>query len=206
MLIDDRPEAPAPESPVALVRRNAKAIAIGMVALGVLLGSGASALALAWPSSGVAEAIATVLPLSGVHAARSEAALERAQFAAADRETREELAIAPVHAEAWLRLARIDAQRSGTLTPAGVDALSKSYLVEPYDLDPAMIRLTFVLDRLSFLPPALRGDVTSELNGLASLRAFRPRLQALGPRIADEEGRAAIAQALAGVDASPPQA
>lgn len=73
------------------------------------------------------------------------------------------LAAAPADSTAWMRLAWSDRLEHGFLTPAGVQALAASYLVQPYAGGQTVWRVGFALDNWSRLDPEAREGALREI-------------------------------------------
>jgi hypothetical protein len=152
--------------------------------------------ALAWPSGGFARLMAGVLPISAPHAAAAERDIVGNRLADASARTNMELAVSPLHEEAWLRRARIDEFLHAHLTKDGLAALKTSYDVLPYDLNPNSERMVFVLSHFSGLTPGLQADVSDEIAVWAFSAPLRRRLIELRVGIKDPVVQGAIQSTL----------
>jgi hypothetical protein len=87
----------------------------------------------------------------------------------AEKRTWEALARSPARAEAWARLAFIDAMRHGALSSEGLSALALSYEVEPFGPEALRHwRVEFILARWSEVGDDLRQAALREASGATS--------------------------------------
>ncbi len=147
-----------------------KPIWLGAVMTGCILTAGlggAEIWARLSPASRASRGLAERLPLAEPHALAADAALSRKDLVSARRETLAELRISPVRANAWLRLAQIDAAGGGRLGPEGIAALQHAYDAAPYDLSPGQARHRFAVQHASELPHDLHAQVEAEAAALS---------------------------------------
>jgi hypothetical protein len=87
-------------------------------------------------------------------------------YDAAEAETWSALRRSPARSGSWSRLAYIDLARDGELGPEGLDALARSYEVEPFAAEGLRRwRMEFVLSRWRQMPESLRAAAITEARG-----------------------------------------
>lgn len=86
----------------------------------------------------------------------------REQFDRAEADVRRAIALSPYNNTARLRMAWIDAQRTGRLGPGGVRLFAQSYDLAPYDVAVAKWRIPFALENWKAIPPNTRANVRVE--------------------------------------------
>jgi hypothetical protein len=138
----------------------------------------------------------SMLRLASVEESRAGDILEQKpvtpkRLDAAEAAARRALAQAPTHAMAWLQLAYIDRQRHGRLTPAGLQALQRSYDFEPYGPDVTEWRVLFAFDHWGQLTPELRRQVLREVEARWSVPDNRQHMREWPQAIANPSGRVA---------------
>lgn len=130
------------------------------------------------------------VPVVAVTEARAvaAAAADPPDLEAAERLTRQTLAVKPGEATAWARLAWIASETGDTR--AMLEALDRSYAVAPFGPDITAWRLRFAYGRWGVLTPELRRLATEELTVTAR---HRPRLvRAALSDVTDPAGRLAF--------------
>ena len=112
-----------------------------------------------------------LLPLSGYYEALTfknltpgrDGRITPEHLAIAEQATREELKLAPLTVDAWLRLAYIDSVRNPTLSPMGLDALKNSFDAARYDPVNCGVRDVLALNHWPELTPELREETLDEI-------------------------------------------
>jgi hypothetical protein len=138
----------------------------GLLASTTLLSAGAATVALA--NGGEARIAGLVVWRSAVGASLAAERLLRspeppmARNRQVEALTRKALSMAPTRTGDWLRLAYLDVLRNNRMTPAGVDALARSYDLTALDQTYALWRICFALDHWVDLPEPLQGAVKNE--------------------------------------------
>jgi hypothetical protein len=90
--------------------------------------------------------------------------------------SRRAIALHPYDIGAWLRIAYVEAQVHGKLTPAGIAALRRSYDLVAYDPDEASWRIAFALQHWADLPADLKAAVRAEAMSVGSSWRHRARI------------------------------
>jgi hypothetical protein len=108
-----------------------------------------------------------VPPKAEAYAVEADRAAARGDVAGALKQTRAESQVSPMRADAWLRVATLDARLHGHLTQTGMSALSHAFDVAPYDLTPDKARDRFVSSHYNELPADLRAEVDQERAALS---------------------------------------
>ncbi|WP_421729128.1 O-antigen ligase family protein [Brevundimonas sp.] len=144
----------------------------GALALTTLISATAAALA----TSQTAFDIPFASDLAPAREARARSLAERPD---ADTETLKTnaaiLRTSPLNTDAYLRQAYIQTRHGAPLNPASLDALARSYSVEPFGAGSAHWRIGFLLERWPQLSPSLRQQVSQELEALIMAgRPFKP--------------------------------
>lgn len=127
-------------------------------------------------------------------------AADAASLDAAEREVRRALALSPYSNSARLRLTYIDTVRRGSLGPAGMAQLSRSYDLVPLDHTVAAWRVRFALEHWDELSPALRKSVEAEAMAFGRTGSRDADVKASLAAVQNPEGRLAAALWLRGVD------
>ena len=153
-----------------------------------------------------------MLPLSQTYDDLAERAVA-ADPARARVLTNRALAVRPVAAEAWLRLARLDSPAlSRPLGEAARLALSRSYAVGPYASGVLETRVQFAYDHWRELGQDLQSETISEVKAAWPVAQQKERLLATAGRVNDPLGALALSSLLLnlklteGVDPAPPRA
>jgi hypothetical protein len=129
-----------------------------------------------------------MLPLSQTYDDLAERAVA-ADPARARVLTNKALAVRPVAAEAWLRLARLDSPASSRpLGDAARLALGRSYAVGPYASGVLETRVQFAYDHWRELGQDLQAQTISEVRAAWSVPWQRGRLLATANRVTDSVG------------------
>jgi hypothetical protein len=106
----------------------------------------------------------------------------------------------PANPESWTAVAYADwLQHRGTLSPAGLAALDRSYEITFFEPEGAAWRIGFALDNWTALTPALREQVLAEAREALRDPLVAPQLRTRLARIRGAEGRLAATLILAGV-------
>lgn len=106
--------------------------------------------------------------------------------------TERELALAPAHGAAWLRLAIVDAGLTGRLGGEGQTALARSYAVAPLNERLLASRIRLAYDHWSELTPDLRRQTLRHVEDSWTRRTGRAVLQRTLPSVSDPGGRLAL--------------
>jgi hypothetical protein len=106
--------------------------------------------------------------------------------------TERALALRPVDAEAWLRLAQIEAARTKALKPAARLALSRSYDVGPYASAVLESRVRFAYEHWRELGADLQGQAISEVKAAWPVAPQKQRLLTTARRVDDPVGGVAL--------------
>ena len=115
---------------------------------------------------------------------------------AARRATQKALALSPVNAAAWLRLAQIDADSPTRLGERAASALGRSYAMGPYDADVLAARVAFSYQHWPDLTPDLRARCLSSVRTAWPIGSGRGALQAAAAGVTNPAGRLALAAEL----------
>lgn len=180
---------------------SGRAIALSAVGLFAAV-TGAFAFAGLWVLASPTSPLTSLLPLSPSHEALANARLVPgagpADLDVAERETRQELALSPALATAWLRLAYIDYWRHQRLTDAGLADLRRSYEIAPLGPDASIARLKLVFELWPTMPSDMRNQALKEL---AAIRERdRDATREFANKIINPEGRLAIGAGIAVLD------
>lgn len=174
------------------------AVSAALRLVGLLVGVTGVALfiAVGAPTDAPAEAIAQVLPVSAVHAADAERALESAPGvrggARALPASNRELAVSPTRVFPPLRRAVIVSRlQMGRLGPVGTGLVARSYELSRYDMAYGVWRCLFAFEHWDELTPAIRSDVAGEFSVLYTTNA-RDDFRAAADKISNRAGRFAI--------------
>ena len=166
--------------------------------VGLLIGVTGIALVIAVgdPSGVPAQAIAQLLPVSAVHAANAERALESAPGvkggAQALPASNRELAVSPSRVFPPLRRAVIVSRlQMGRLGVVGTGLLARSYTLSRYDVAYGVWRCLFAFEHWDELTPAIRSEVADEFSILYSTNA-RDEFRAAAGKVSNRSGRFAI--------------
>jgi hypothetical protein len=116
-----------------------------------------------------------------------------AALAGAEAEAKRALALSPYNNAARLRLMYIDAQRRGSLGPAGLQHLARSYDLVPLDYSVAAWRVGYALEHWSQLTPEVRAAVQNEALAFGRTDSRDANVRAVLGRIRNPEGRIAAA-------------
>ncbi len=138
------------------------------------------------PGSAPAQNLGQWIPIPDIHAARYGFLLDQAAqgpagarpglYAQARLEALSELAVAPMKADAWMRLAFVNATRAGRFDAATMAALQHSYVLCPIDPTVALWRIRFSLEAWEQLTPQLRQAVIQELSAIWRLNGSQGRI------------------------------
>lgn len=121
----------------------------------------------------------------------SLAAAEADDLATVETWTRRGLAMAPMDAEGWGRLAWIADRRAGRCGPDCAASLTRSYAIAPYGPDVSRWRTVFVFNRWSAMTPPLRRATLEEFQTTLKSREFFANQ--LRGEVTDPAGRLALA-------------
>ncbi|WP_146198029.1 hypothetical protein [Caulobacter endophyticus] len=155
------------------------------------------------PTGPFARAAALILPLPQVQGALADEALagQPPDFGKALSATRSELDLAPMHVEALLRLAYLEAPTaSAPLTPAANAALIEAFRLAPADAKFASWRLNFILERWDSAAPAVRAYALGEMDVLWREAAFRRTMRKRLLSVANPAGQMALSLHIQGLD------
>jgi hypothetical protein len=171
-------------------RANAQtrvAVGAGLVALGL------SVAALAGLTSFQLAGGQLLIPLSQSLDQTAEGLLNADPSRARDM-TAAALALRPVDAEAWLRLARLEeaAHPLSVLSPEARFALARSYAAGPYASGLLESRVQFAFDHWSGLGGDLQAQTTSEVKAAWPVAPQHQRLLAVASRVKDPTGALAL--------------
>lgn len=108
----------------------------------------------------------------------------------------------PYDTSDWLRLAYVDALGHGSLTPAGAQALKRSYDLVAVDSFVGLWRVRFALENSPALSADLRASVRSEVFALWRNGENRQPLREMAKAIRNPAGRLSLALWLNRLDAS----
>lgn len=87
------------------------------------------------------------------------------------------LRTSPLNTDAYLRQAYVQTRSGAPLDAASLDALERSYTVEPFASGSAHWRLAFIFEHWGEVTPSLRQQAARELEALIlAKRPFRPKL------------------------------
>lgn len=172
------------------------------VAAGLALAAGAGALvllvAVVFPSSSAAARLSRILPLPDVHAARALDMGRRAVsardpvLAAAQRETRQEMMLAPLRPAPHVRLAYFETMAAGgRWTPSAERALARSYQLAPLDREVGIARIRLIFDHWSEVDAAWREQALAEQSALWNQTGLKPQLRANAASVNDPKGQLA---------------
>jgi hypothetical protein len=175
---DPGPETPANRTLIWTIAGFGFAVAVLAELASFQLGGGAGAPA--------------VLPLAQTLDAQA------AQAFASDRSksralTVRTLAVRPVNARAWLRLAELDGDRPASFGAGARLSLSRSYETGPYDAHLVRERVRFAYDHWPKLGPDLQEQVSSEVDVAWRAEAPRGELMGAAAGVSDPLGRLALA-------------
>jgi hypothetical protein len=109
------------------------------------------------------------------------------------RLSRRALAEYPYDTSDWLRLAYVDALGNGSLSPAGLQVLKRSYDLVAIDSFVGLWRVRFALENSQSLSPDLRGSVRNEASALWKNGENRSTLREMASTIRNPAGRLSIA-------------
>lgn len=107
--------------------------------------------------------------------------------------SRRAIAQYPYDTRSWARLAYVDRMEHGSLTPAGVAALQRSYDLVGVDPDIGLWRIRFALENSQAIPKALRASVHEEVTALWTYWGDRSRIIDLQPELENPAGRLSLA-------------
>lgn len=110
-----------------------------------------------------------------------------------EADARAALALAPHNNTARLRLAWIDRQRHGRLSPAGVKLVTQSYDLAPYDIAVAQWRVPFALENWTALSPSTRANVRVEALAFGGVRSRMANISGSLRTINNPNGRVSAA-------------
>ena len=167
---------------------------------------------IAWVAAGFGFAVAVLAELMSFQLGAGAAApavmplaqtydLRAAQALASDRAdaralTLKSLAIRPVNARAWLRLAQIDGDHPATFGDAARQSLSRSYETGPYDAHLLRERIRFAFDHWNQLGGDLQSQVNSEIDVAWPSADTRAELVAAAAGVNEPMGRLTLSTRL----------
>jgi hypothetical protein len=133
-------------------------------------------------------------------ARRDPASLSRAA-----RLSHRAIALNPYDTGAWLRLASIDAQQHGRLTPAGIAAFQRAYDLIAIDPYAATWRLGFAMRHWGELPPESKAAVRLEAMALGDEHDHKYKVLGVLRQVRNPEARLTAALWAARIDAAVPR-
>jgi hypothetical protein len=106
--------------------------------------------------------------------------------------TRRGLALRPLDAAAWCRLAAARARQPGADDMEVQMLIQRSYLASPIDIDAFAWRSAYIFDRWSQIRPELRRAATNEVRVLDRVWETKPQVGRVAAAVKDPDGRFAL--------------